>query len=206
MCILKLLERIKTLKTPKQCAAFEKWDSQDSLTPPTCPAPLETAGFLVTPPPQTGTFHFCSAIGKPSEAIDSIGRYTLIVSITCSTLWATCPTLLLEVRWNLQQTAQSQSHPGSGALFGLEWRPRPSPSSFWRRVCSPNVEKPDTEWSGFKKWHTHTHARTPFSSPPLFPVTDDFFTCQTARLAALSSAAARKRSYYRQVREGIHYA
>lgn len=67
-------------------------------TSPTRRAPLVTAVIPVTPARQTATFHFCLAIGKPSEAIDSIGRYTLIVSISCSALRATCPPLPLEVR------------------------------------------------------------------------------------------------------------
>lgn len=49
-------------------------------------AALVTTVILITSSQETGTFHFCSSIGKPSDVIDSIGRYTLIILITCPAL------------------------------------------------------------------------------------------------------------------------
>lgn len=52
------------------------WKTTDTAT-------LVTTVILITSSQETGTFHFCSSIGKPSDVIDSIGRYTLIILIIC---------------------------------------------------------------------------------------------------------------------------
>jgi len=45
-----------------------------------------TSAILTTSSPEMGAFHFCLYIGKLSGVIDSIGRYTLIILITCPAL------------------------------------------------------------------------------------------------------------------------